>query len=203
MSLDLQLNSLIKEICSDIVGCEFKWTLFVSAAFSYKHDSLLRPFPSQFVVNNVLDIERVRQIIDTVPPFNDLLHTMFDWLSTPAIFDEDNYDVDYDMVDLVYWCLVQSNAPTLKSVERNNVSKHIFISFYFQIKIIFCCAPFKIVHRFHMVYYYNNNISRSSTHTTTTNKQKERKKYLHSFGRYLEFSAPSIHTAQIPIVLPS
>lgn len=68
-----KIVSLIKKIENDINACDFKWTLFVTAANSYKYDSLLKPFPNAYAVNKILNINRLREDIASVPNFSHLL----------------------------------------------------------------------------------------------------------------------------------
>ncbi len=43
------LFQLLSSLCEDPLACEAQLSLFCAAAESYKHDSLLRPFPPQFL----------------------------------------------------------------------------------------------------------------------------------------------------------
>jgi hypothetical protein len=38
-------------------GADLKWSLFVAACKSYRYDSCLKPFPPQFIINGLKDIE--------------------------------------------------------------------------------------------------------------------------------------------------
>lgn len=111
-----KINILIKTLESDLDACDFKWNLFVAAANNYKFDSLLKPFPSVYVVNRALDIERLREQIAKVPRFANLLQTLRDFSNgiEKCINDE--------TIDLLYWCLISVKEPLLKSVNRTNVS---------------------------------------------------------------------------------
>lgn len=111
-----KINSLIKALESDLDACDFKWNLFVAAANNYKFDSLLKPFPSVYVINRALDIERLREQIAKVPRFANLLQTLKDFSKgiERCINDE--------TIDLLYWCLISVKEPLLKSINRTNVS---------------------------------------------------------------------------------
>jgi hypothetical protein len=46
----------------DFKAADVKWSLFVSAAFSFRYESCLRPFPPSFMKNGLKDMdELVRQ----------------------------------------------------------------------------------------------------------------------------------------------
>lgn len=52
-SLENETSNIFQAVVSvvkrDLVAADVKWTLFVAASQSYKHDSCLRPFPPMFV----------------------------------------------------------------------------------------------------------------------------------------------------------
>lgn len=116
MHLVEKVRSLIEILENDLDACDFKWTLFVAAAINYKYDSLLKPFPSAYVSNNVLDINRLRETIARIPSFSILLQNLHIYCGQPDDFVND------DNVDLLYWCLISVKEPALKSVKRLNVS---------------------------------------------------------------------------------
>ena len=56
-------NELVTLLREAPLACDLSITLFQSAANSYKHDSLLRPFPPFFIDNGERDIDRlVREV---------------------------------------------------------------------------------------------------------------------------------------------
>jgi ARTD15 N-terminal domain len=57
LSYAAMTRNLLKNLKSDIMAADVKWSLFVSAANDYKFDSCLKPFPSQFVEDEEKDIE--------------------------------------------------------------------------------------------------------------------------------------------------
>lgn len=107
-----QIDELRKVLIGDVNACEMKWTLFVSAAHSFRHDTLLKPFPSHFN-----DIEKIRNLISKVPAFNELLIHLMKNHSTATIDDE-----FAELISLLHWILVKLHDPTLKSVTRSHVS---------------------------------------------------------------------------------
>lgn len=122
-SIDLndKIVSLIKKIENDLNACDFKWTLFVTAANSYKYDSLLKPFPTAYVANKLLNINRLREVIASVPCFSRLLIILRNIVDQSK--SDENHDITDECIDLLHWCLIRSKEPTLKSVHPTNVSK--------------------------------------------------------------------------------
>ncbi|KAH8401694.1 hypothetical protein KR009_007396 [Drosophila setifemur] len=65
------MNSLYlvqSRLQEDLLGCEAMWTLFVTAALSYRFESRLRPFP-----RSCSNIDRVWQVVEDVPRI-EILH---------------------------------------------------------------------------------------------------------------------------------
>lgn len=124
-----KIVSLIKTLENDISACDFKWTLFVTAANSYKYDSLLKPFPNAYVIDKILNITHLREIIASIPNFGHLLSKLQSIVdkSTP----EESDGITAESIDLLYWCLIRAKEPTLKSVHSSNVSEQII---YWQIE---------------------------------------------------------------------
>lgn len=125
MDLADKVDCLIKILEADLDACDFKWTLFVTAANHYKFDSLLKPFPSAYVTNKVLNINDLRTTIASIPRFNTLLQMLrnFDKSS-----DGSETVISDAAINLLYWCLLGVKEPTLKSIDRLNVSTKITIS---------------------------------------------------------------------------
>lgn len=123
---DTRINQILDALCADLAACEFKWTIFVAAARSYKFDSLLKPFPGHFVADNALDIDRLRATIDKVPRFNDLLHQLMDCLHLPNAATDRQQPIDKDLTELLYWCFNLNYEPKLRILDRNDVSRPFF-----------------------------------------------------------------------------
>lgn len=117
-----KIVSLIKKIENDINACDFKWTLFVAAANSYKYDSLLKPFPNAYVDNKLLNINRLRENIASVPSFGRLLSILRN-IVDQSKSEENDENITAECIDLLYWCLLRAKEPILKSVHPSNVSK--------------------------------------------------------------------------------
>lgn len=120
-SMDLmdKAKSLVKILESDLDACDFKWTLFVTAANSYKYDSLLKPFPIAYVANKILCIERLREQIACIPAFDVLLPKLRSYCEHTNSIDN---VINDEIIELLYWCLISVKEPVLKSVNRTNVS---------------------------------------------------------------------------------
>lgn len=43
---------VLQRLESDLTSADLQWSLFISALESYRHDSILRPFPSAYVVGD-------------------------------------------------------------------------------------------------------------------------------------------------------
>lgn len=117
-----KIKCLITILTDDLDACDFKWTLFVTAANSYKYDSLLKPFPSEYATNKVLNINKLRETIATIPRFSHLLSILRNIVDHPTQIEN---TIDDKCVNLLYWCLIIMKEPTLKSVNRTNVSRSI------------------------------------------------------------------------------
>ena len=104
-----QLKTLLKH---DILACDIKWTLFVSAAQSFRHASRLAPYPTKYAtVSDKFDIDKILKVIKLVPPFPILLRTI-----------EAKANIDKDVLELLHWVLCTLIDPTLKSVPESDVS---------------------------------------------------------------------------------
>lgn len=109
-----KVSALIKVLEDDLNACDFKWTLFVTAAHSYRYDSQLKPIPAAYIVNKSYDLERLHQDIARIPNFCDLLQKL------RRSAENRSYDaLSKESIDLLHWCLHDN---FLKSVERSNVS---------------------------------------------------------------------------------
>lgn len=106
-----KMLALKATLADDVNASDIKWTFFVAAAQSYRHDSVAKPFPNYPTSGKQLEIETIREIIAKVPPFDELLHKL-----------KANQPIDEDVVHLLHWILVRVRDPYLKSVIRSDVS---------------------------------------------------------------------------------
>lgn len=62
MTTDVK-NRIIDRLSSDLQSCDCHVTLFLSALASYRHDTVLKPFPPQYVLEDgTKDIEQLVNI---------------------------------------------------------------------------------------------------------------------------------------------
>jgi len=45
MTEQLTLDVVLRQLQKDLLATDFRWSILVAAARSYRHDSVLRPFP--------------------------------------------------------------------------------------------------------------------------------------------------------------
>ncbi|XP_071964908.1 protein mono-ADP-ribosyltransferase PARP16-like [Antedon mediterranea] len=61
-------NKIVQHISSDAVSCDLLWSLFSAALFTYRHDTVLRPFPSDFIdTNGEKDFENLENVARDIP----------------------------------------------------------------------------------------------------------------------------------------
>lgn len=108
-----QVYSLRLALENDVAGCDMKWSLFVSAAQSYRYHSRLNPYPPKYATKekSEYDIERIRLTISKVPSLRQLLRQI----------KSDEMNLNQDAVDLVHWVICSKSFPTLKSVAKEEV----------------------------------------------------------------------------------
>lgn len=118
-----KVKKLIEILENDLIASDFKWTLFVAAANSYKYGSLLKPIPSMFVNNETLDIFKLRDKIAKVPAFSAFLDELRRAVEQNSF---SKMKIDEETIDLIYWCLLSNREPSLESIDRLNVSIFLF-----------------------------------------------------------------------------
>ncbi|XP_055611074.1 protein mono-ADP-ribosyltransferase PARP16-like [Uranotaenia lowii] len=96
--------SLLQEVIDrDPKAADMRISLFVSAARSFKYDSCLQPFPSDYLEDREKNIGALNKVLDGLPPLIGLK----------------TIDLDEKQVDLLYWLLCrQTTIPALRSVEK-------------------------------------------------------------------------------------
>lgn len=118
-----KITALTEILVDDLNACDMRWTLFVAAAHSYRFDSQLKPIPTNPVSGQPYEIDDLRAVIATVPPFSILLKRLRTKQTIPV-----------EIIELLHWLLVRVRDPYLKSIDRANVSvfSSIFICIWFQ-----------------------------------------------------------------------
>lgn len=115
------INDLKDQLERDLIACDMKWILFVAAAQSYRYDSLLKPYPPAFSNpddERTCNIDRLHKVIDAVPP----LKLVRDRLIKVEA-SEMKAIINDDIFQLLYWALVKSTDPNLKTVQTIDVRK--------------------------------------------------------------------------------
>ncbi|KAH0540851.1 hypothetical protein KQX54_020214 [Cotesia glomerata] len=101
-------------ISQDPQAADFKWSLFVAACHTYRHNTCLKPFPPMYTKNECKDIEALREAIEIIPP----LAIMFERLDDPKVYDEHQA-----AIDLLHWVFIGLRDPNIKSVNKDSVRK--------------------------------------------------------------------------------
>ncbi|KAL3866472.1 hypothetical protein ACJMK2_043767 [Sinanodonta woodiana] len=92
-----------KRIQDDVLATDLQWSLFVAALMSYRHDSVLRPFPPAFLNrHDEKDIKSLEKAVETVSTLSDLKQC--------SSFSEQT-------VNLMKWVL-DSKSFTLKTLDK-------------------------------------------------------------------------------------
>ncbi|ELU02619.1 hypothetical protein CAPTEDRAFT_64398, partial [Capitella teleta] len=83
----------------DVLSVDLQWSIFVSALQSYRHNSVLRPFPPQFELENSengeeKDYDSLRKTVDELPYIGVLIEA-----------EDCKEKASSEIVDLVYWLL--------------------------------------------------------------------------------------------------
>ncbi|KAK0080504.1 hypothetical protein PV325_013838 [Microctonus aethiopoides] len=105
-----KISSLKNLLKRDPQAADFKWSLFIAACHTYRHDSCLKPFPPMYTKNETRDIEALREAIEVIPP----LAIMYERLEDPKAYENHK-----STIDLLYWVLITLRDPHIKSVNKN------------------------------------------------------------------------------------
>ncbi|KAK0094597.1 hypothetical protein PV326_010490 [Microctonus aethiopoides] len=105
-----KISSLKNLLKRDPQAADFKWSLFIAACHTYRHDSCLKPFPPMYTKNETRDIEALREAIEVIPP----LAIMYERLEDPKAYENNK-----STIDLLYWVLITLRDPHIKSVNKN------------------------------------------------------------------------------------
>uniref|UniRef100_A0A1B6LZ22 Poly [ADP-ribose] polymerase n=1 Tax=Graphocephala atropunctata TaxID=36148 RepID=A0A1B6LZ22_9HEMI len=106
--VDRLVGEVLAAVRRDVTAADVRWSLFVAACQSYKHDSCLRPFPPMFVVDGSKDFVALMEAVEAVPAFAQLETCI---RSLPKI-----------SVRLLHWLLVDLKDPSLTTVNKSEVA---------------------------------------------------------------------------------
>ncbi|XP_048732286.1 protein mono-ADP-ribosyltransferase PARP16-like [Ostrea edulis] len=70
-----QLDTAVLErrLSEQFLATDLRWSLFVAALYSYRFDTVLKPFPSQFLKENgEKDMKKLERTVDKVPKLSEL-----------------------------------------------------------------------------------------------------------------------------------
>ncbi|XP_062601894.1 protein mono-ADP-ribosyltransferase PARP16-like [Saccostrea cucullata] len=64
---------LKKRLSEDFLATDLRWSFFVAALYSYRFETVLKPFPLQFLnENGEKDMKKLERVVDKVPKLNQL-----------------------------------------------------------------------------------------------------------------------------------
>jgi len=107
---------------SDLLALDFEINLLICAAQSYKHETVLKPFPSTFLSdsNNNKNYTQLLNAIESLPPLSE-------WKNRIK-----NRKFSSDQLLLIYWLLIHKNYQLVYSTTMNQV--------FFYALFIFCLS---------------------------------------------------------------
>ncbi|RMX57747.1 hypothetical protein pdam_00020081 [Pocillopora damicornis] len=109
---------VLQRLESDLTSADLQWSLFIAALESYRHDSILRPFPSAYVVgDDNKNFQGLVQVCSTVPAFDKLLTE-----TSEKVYAQETWDI-------LDWALDRTFA--LRSVKKSVLVSYNFRDNYF------------------------------------------------------------------------
>lgn len=64
---------LKKRLSEDFLATDLRWSFFIAALYSYRFETVLKPFPPQFLnENGEKDMKKLERVVDKVPKLNQL-----------------------------------------------------------------------------------------------------------------------------------
>ncbi|XP_047985384.1 protein mono-ADP-ribosyltransferase PARP16 [Leguminivora glycinivorella] len=103
----LQLRCYLEK---DFKACDIKWSLFVAAAFSFRYESCLKPFPPAFLKNGVKDMDELLSVVSDVPALDLVLE---------QLVNLDDLSKVSDIIHLLFYVLVRLKEPVLKTLQQD------------------------------------------------------------------------------------
>ncbi|XP_013793980.1 mono [ADP-ribose] polymerase PARP16-like isoform X1 [Limulus polyphemus] len=106
---------VLEQLQSDPLASDLLWSLFCAAVESYRHDSILRPFPSAFLDERTRekDVEHLRTVVSSIPSFQELI-----------VNDNIQKTLPSESWDLLHWVL-QTSSFRLCSVNSTDKFQNI------------------------------------------------------------------------------
>lgn len=83
----------------DLTAADFRLSLFVAAAKSFKYDSCLQPFPPDYIINGEKNITELNKDLDEIPSLNKVVIE----------------SLENRFVDLLYWILCKQFGTRLRT----------------------------------------------------------------------------------------
>uniref|UniRef100_A0A8B8DSH8 Poly [ADP-ribose] polymerase n=1 Tax=Crassostrea virginica TaxID=6565 RepID=A0A8B8DSH8_CRAVI len=66
-------KTLRKRFAEQFLATDLRWSFFVAALYSYRFDTVLKPFPPQYMKDNgEKDVKKLEKIVDRIPKLNQL-----------------------------------------------------------------------------------------------------------------------------------
>ncbi|XP_034948960.1 uncharacterized protein [Chelonus insularis] len=103
----LSLKNLLQQ---DLRAADLRWSFFVAACNTYKHNNCLKPFPPMYITNGIKDIEALRETIEVIPPLA---------IINERLEDPNFYDNHKATINLLHWVLIGLRDPFMKSVNKD------------------------------------------------------------------------------------
>ncbi|XP_037935998.1 protein mono-ADP-ribosyltransferase Parp16-like [Teleopsis dalmanni] len=106
------MTELFEELDSDIIACDFKFTIFVAAAVSSDRGILLKPMPPMYINNDrTFNFDGLLEVIKVTPKFRDLHY----YLKT-----EQFLQCSIDVIILLHWLLVLDSTPSIRYLNESD-----------------------------------------------------------------------------------
>uniref|UniRef100_A0A8D9A1V6 Poly [ADP-ribose] polymerase n=2 Tax=Cacopsylla melanoneura TaxID=428564 RepID=A0A8D9A1V6_9HEMI len=112
-TINTKIIELKQSLAKSKLGCDIKWSIFVSACHSYRVSSCLHPFPTMFIKDGLKDISAVLDCIDQMPLLSSVLHKHITHSSPPPPTKL------HPLIYLLHWLLVEQ-SPSLNEVPRTS-----------------------------------------------------------------------------------
>ncbi|XP_063239150.1 protein mono-ADP-ribosyltransferase PARP16-like isoform X2 [Bacillus rossius redtenbacheri] len=110
VTADRKLAALRDLLRADLLAADMKWGLFVASGQSYRCDSCLKPFPPQFAGAGAKDVDALREVLSRTPELSKVM----------LYCCESIHSLDPQVVDLLFWVLIQLKEFKLRSVPKKD-----------------------------------------------------------------------------------